>query len=164
MMLKTNLPLLTLDNIILLPSSKIKLDISDSNIKKLIDIALNYFNGHLFFVSTDIDKLKENQIGVITKISMRLDLPNGDIKIGLDGIGRAKVLNYSLNNGTSSVTITKVDIPQVDPIESLADARTLKKMFNDYLENKKSLGNSILNSIENVNDINILTDMITDFM
>ena len=163
-MLKTNLPLLTLDNIVLLPSSKIKLDISDSNTKKLIDIALNYFNGHLFFVSNDIDKLKENQIGVITKISMRLDLPNGNIKIGLDGIGRARVLNYSLNGSTNSVTITKVDIPQVDPIESLADARTLKEMFNDYLENKKSLGNSILNSIENVNDINILTDMITDFM
>ena len=160
-MLKTDLPLLTIDNLIVFPSSKIKLDISDINVKKTIDIALNYFKGHLFFVSNTNDTSK---IGVIAKISMKLDMPNGDIKVAIEGIGRAKVIAYSLNGDTKSVTITKLDMPIIDPIESLADARTLKRLFNDYLENKKSLGNSIINSIESINDINILTDMIADFM
>ena len=146
-MLKTNLPLLITNNNIIFPSSSLKLDINDDNTKKIIDLSLNYFNGHLFCVPNDSNILNINslgKIGVIAKITMKLDMPNSFIKVTIKGIGRAEA--------------------HTSPLESLADARTLKKLFNKYIENKKGLGNSILNSIENVSDINILTDMIVSFI
>ena len=166
-MLKTRLPVFIISNIIVFPSAEIKVDISDSDTKKLIDLSLNYFNSHLFCVPNDISNFKISdlvKIGVIAKITMKLDMPNGDIKVTLKGLGRAAALNYSVNDGIYDANITKINIPSIDPLESLADARTIKKLFNNYLDNKKSLGNSILNSLENVNDIGILSDMIAAFM
>ena len=48
--------------------------------------------------------------------------------------------------------------------EELANARVLKNLFIEYLDNKRSLGNSIVSQIDEVNDIETLTDLMVSFM
>lgn len=163
---KTNLPVLILDDIILFPSCEIKLEIEDSITKKILTLAESYFNGHLLVIYKDkknpsIDELPK--VGVIAQIKLKLDMPNGMVKVTLKGISRGRVEKYHHDDGIFDANVLSVDI-NIPPVESLANSRTLKKLFVEYIDSKKSLGNSIIAKIEEVNDAGELTDIIVGFM
>ena len=161
---KTNLPVLILDDTILLPSCEVKLEIEDSVTKKILTLAESYFNGHLLVV---YNEKKNNadlpKIGVIAQIKLKLDMPNGMVKLTLKGISRGKVERYHYDDGMYDANVTNVD-ENIPPVESLANSRTLKKLFTEYIDNKKSLGNSIVAKIDEINDAGELTDIIVGFM
>ncbi len=163
-MLKTNLPVLILDDMILFPSCEIKLEIEDSITKKILTLAESYFNGHLLVVYSDKKNTSDlPKIGVIAQIKLKLDMPNGVVKLTLKGISRGKVEKYHFDDGMYDANVTNVE-ETLPPVESLANSRTLKKLFIEYIDNKKSLGNSIVAKIDEVNDASELTDIIVGFM
>ena len=165
-MLKTNLPVLILDDMILFPSCEIKLEIEDSIIKKTLNLAENYFNGHLLVIYNEkknSGNLDLPKIGVIAQIKLKLDMPNGETKVTIKGISRGRVDKYHLDDGMYDANVTNIET-NIPPVESLANSRTLKKLFIEYIDNKKSLGNSIIAKIDDVNDAGELTDIIAGFM
>ena len=88
-MLKTNLPVLILDDAIVFPSCEIKLEIEDSIIKKILTLAVSYFNGHLLVIYKDKKNSSQDdlpKIGIIAQIKLKLDMPNGMVKLTLKGI------------------------------------------------------------------------------
>ncbi len=159
-MLKTNLPVFNNSDIILFPLSEIKLEINDENIKKCLSISEKYYNNYLLFVQ----KINDDKVGVVAKIMLNITLPNGNNKITLKGIERVNVLKYNRSNDIFDAIISKIDFPKIDPVESIAKANKLKEIFEKFLEDKKSLGNSILSRIEKMQDIKELTDIIADFL
>lgn len=164
-MLKTNLPVLVIHDNVLFPSNTLKLEIDDNIIRKVTTLSESYFNGHLLVVSSNSKDINElPKIGVIAQIKMKLDMPNGKIKLSLYGISRSKIENYHEENGIIDANITNFKIEDISAVESLANARILRKTFIEYLDNKKSLGNSIVSQIDNINDISELTDVIASFM
>ena len=162
-MLKTNLPVLILDDTILFPSCEIKLEIEDSITKKILTLSESYFNGHLFVIFND-KKIEElPKIGIISQIKLELDMPNGIVKLTLKGISRGRVDKYHFEDGIYDANVINVET-NISPVESLANSRTLKKLFIEYIDNKKSLGNSIVAKIDDINDAGELTDIVTGFM
>ena len=166
-MLKTNLPVLIINDNILFPSCEVKLEIENSSFKKIANLAESYFNGHLLIVFNEKDNFKEedlSKIGIIAQIKLKLDMPNSNLKLTLKGVSRAKVIEYHYEDGIYDANVINIDDKKIPPIESLANSRTLKKLFTEYLDNKKSLGNSIISKIDDINDVNVLTDVIAGFM
>ena len=166
-MLKTNLPVFIVNNVVLFPENELKLEIDDSNVRKTLALAESYFNGYLFVITKENNNVNEKElpsIGVIALIKLKLDMPNGKVKLTIKGISRAKSLNYHFDDGIRDANIESVGISEITPIEALASGRTLKKLFIEYLDNKKSLGNSIVSKIDDINDLSELTDLIAGFM
>ena len=162
-MLKTNLPVLIVSDVVLFPFDEIKLDIQDENNKKIIDVSQKFFNSHVLFL---FEKKKGNslsKIGVIAKIKLKLDMPNGNYKVTLKGITRCTILDYH-EEDIINANVTACQTIFISPIESLSKTRTLRNLFNEYIEKKKSLGNSIVSRIENINELGELTDIIVSFM
>ena len=157
--MKTNLPLLKVNDFILFPSCEVKKEINDTSIINIINIAEKYYNGYLFLVIND-----NVNIGVIAKVSLRLDMPNGFTKLTLKGIIRCHIVSISKNSDIDNVLIEKIDLLKIDPTEHLAKSNKLKELFLEYVDKKKSLGNSVIEKINNINDLNSLTDIIGDFM
>ena len=164
-MLKTNLPVLIIHDNVLLPYNDFKFEEDSNSIRKIMTLAESYFNGHLLVISslnTKIDTLPK--IGVIAQIKFKIEMPNGKMKLNIHGISRAKVETYHEENGIIDANISNISSDEISPIESIANSRTLKKTFEEYLENKKSLGNSIVAKIDDINDSSELTDVLVGFM
>ena len=166
-MLKTNLPVLIVNDTVLLPYNEIKIETEDNVIRKITTLSESYFNSHVLVVISEKKDINVNslpKIGVIAQIKMKLDMPNGKLRVTLKGISRTNILNYHFDKEIYDANVVGIDLPNISPIESLADARTLKKLFIEYLDNKKSLGNSLVSKINEVNDLSELTDLIVGFM
>ncbi len=166
-MLKTNLPVLVLHDVVLFPHAEIKLEFESSLDKKIISLAENYYNNYIYIICTKEDVIKTQKfppLGVVAQIKFKIDMPNGLMKVSLKGISRATAHNYHVDNDIYDVNITNVESEKIIPTEELANSRVLKNLFVEYLDNKRSLGNSIISQIDEVNDLDTLTDLMVSFM
>ena len=57
-MLKTNLPVLILHDVVLFPHAEVKLEFDRSEDKKIISLSENYFNNYVFILSSKEDIFK----------------------------------------------------------------------------------------------------------
>ena len=96
-MIKSNLPVIILKGIILLPNNDIRLEFSNDDSKNIIDVSEMFHDNKILVVSTlnttsqkpEIDKLPK--IGVISTITHRIELPNGKTRV----IIRHKIMTIS---------------------------------------------------------------------
>jgi len=165
-MIKTKLPVLIIRDVVLFPYSEIKLEINNINDKKTLSLAENYFNSYIFIICSNDDYVKTHlpNVGVVAQIKFKLDMPNGDVKVSLKGIARGNATNYHVDNDNYDADISNALYEEINPSEELANIRVLKELFVEYINNKKSLGNSVLSQIDDVNELDKLTDIIANFM
>ena len=102
--MKTNLPVLILNNVAFLPTSEITLEFDDEASKSLIDESEMFHESRVLVItkiSDDNNLIIKNlpKIGTISKVKRKLELPNGKFRIVLKGLKRANIIEYlSTNN------------------------------------------------------------------
>ena len=99
-MIKSNLPVILLKGLVLLPYQEARIELNNNISKKVIDIAKEYHNNEILIV-TPSNTLEEKpsiddlpNVGVIGIIRSKIDLPNGTTRIVITGKKRVKVYNY----------------------------------------------------------------------
>ena len=99
-MIETNLPILYLREVVLLPYNEIRLEFNEEKDKYVLDYAEKNHDGHLLLVNLK-DPLEESpsiselpKIGILGKIRAKLELSNGVVRIVLTGIDRVEILQY----------------------------------------------------------------------
>ena len=99
-MIKNNLPVILLKGLVVLPLSDARIELNNDISKKVIEISKLYHNDEVLIV-TPLNDLEVNPdtsdlptIGVVAKITSKLDLPNGNSRIVLRGIKRVRILEY----------------------------------------------------------------------
>ena len=166
-----NLPILLLKKLILLPTQEIRLEINNDVSKSAIDDAVNNYSSNILVISP-INLLEEKpeisdlpKIGVIGKIKTKIKLPNGNYRIIIKGLNRVKVLEYFQNNkGILKSTVKRLYINNKEEVKEIALIRKIKDLINDYMLINNESSNLITSTIENVEDLDMLTDIVVSFL
>lgn len=172
-MIKSNLPVMLLKGLILLPYQEARIELNNEISKKVIEISKLYHDGEVLIV-TPLNTLEENpdttdlpKIGVVSKIKSKIDLPNGNTRIVLEGIKRAKVysyVNYSNEDEVLESIITLVEFEESDDPEETALLRKLIIELEKYVSNNPFISNSIISQIKGITNLDKLTDIIANFI
>lgn len=168
-MIKTNLPVILLKGIILLPNNDIRLEFDNDSNRSIIDVAELFHDNNILVVS-QIDPLEEapeiNELpkfGIISKISHKMELPNGKIRIVISGVKRANVHEYLNLNKKAEVIESIISNPELEEIDADIEAVMIKKLYREleeYIKKVPYMSNSILNTVREINKLSILTDVI----
>lgn len=171
--LKTNLPVIILRRIILLPNNDIRLEFENDDSKSIVDVSELFHDNHVLVVS-QINLLEEkpniNQLekyGVVSKISHKMELPNGKVRVTITGLYRAKVHEYLNKNREDDILesiISKSEIDVISEKEEEAFTRKLYREMESYIKNLPYVSNSVLSLIHNVNSLNKMTDIIVPYL
>ena len=165
--MKSNLPVIILRGIVLLPNNDLRLEFDNDSSKNIIDVAELFHDNTLLVVSQPtLDDVTPNDlpnIGVISKITHKLELPNGKVRIVIKGMVRARVFEYLNTNSQSEVleSITS-EIPKsfISPIEEEALTKKLYKELENYTKVVPTASNSILSLLVNCNSLDESTDIV----
>ena len=168
-MVETNLPILFLRDMVLLPYNELRIEISKENEKRILEISERRHDNHVLFVNL-IDSLEEkpnirklSKIGILGKIKSKIELSNGIIRIVVVGIDRVEVLNYIENDdNTYEAFVIPTKAYDYNELESNALKRILIKDLNNYIEISSYISNNVLGRISGVSSIGRLTDIIVD--
>lgn len=168
-MVKTNLPVILLRGLVLLPDSEIRLEFKNDSKQKLIEFAENYHENHVLVVS-QLDPLEERpdvndlpRIGVIGKIKRKLELANGTIRIVIEGLNRVSIFHYEKLNQEKDILeaeIGNISYFEISEQEERAYTRKLHKELEQYMELTGYVGLDILSLFDSEKDISKLSDKI----
>ena len=165
-MIETNLPVLYLREVVLLPYNEIRLEFSDDKEKKVLEYAEKTHDGHLLLINL-MDPLEESpsiselsKIGILGKIRSKLNLPNGNMRVVLTGIDRVEILRYVETSDIVSSFVIPTKEYDYDEVEALALKRVLYRKLDEYIEISSYMSNTVLGRISNVKNISKLSDII----
>ena len=171
-MIKSNLPVILLKNLVLLPNQEVRVEIKSSVSKKVTEISKLYHDSEVLVVCP-LNSLEEKpdtsdlpRIGVVGKIKSVIELPNGNLRVIISGLYRVKVIsyvNYSDEEEVLDSIITTIDINESE-IETIAYSRKLMSELETYVEKNPFITNSIMSQLKGDITLDKLTDLIGNFL
>lgn len=168
--MKLNLPVILLNNAILMPTSEVKFEFEDEVSKSIIEESILFHEANILVVTKT--SLEENiitkdliKIGTVAHIERKLELPNGKVRVILKGISRAKVLEYlnPLKDTLDSIVMLSPKLNVPNNIK-LALINKLQLEISNYIEKVPNMSNSLISLIENNNDLDSITDIIVNHL
>lgn len=168
-----NLPVLLLRKLVLLPYQEVRLELNIELSKDIIDLSeMKYGNKLLVVCPKNTLELSPSEndlpnVGVLTKVKSKLVLPNGNYRVVLCGLNRVIIKEYrnlKYNNQILESTVKRLYINKDDKIEETATLRALNLVIEKYMSLNPQASNSVKNTISNMTDLDMLTDVITNFM
>ncbi len=159
-----NLPVLILNDTVLLPNSEMRMDFDTALEKKLFSLSEGYYQSHLLIVCNpnpqkNIDIKTLPKIGVIGLIKLRIDLPNGKTKIVVYGEKRVKILSYQ-HGQVLEAEVLDTEEEEIEQSEKSAYMRLLYEKIEKYME-FRNLREDFLELMEKEENLSTLTDRVT---
>ena len=166
-MVESNLPIIFLRDVVILPYNELRIELSTELEKKIINKSEKNHDSHILFINLN-DSLEEKpnirklpKIGVLGKIKTKLELPNGITRLVIVGLDRVEILSY-IENDDDSYEAFVIPTKEYDYDESEATAlkRILLKDLADYIDLSSMVSNNVLGRINGINNISRLSDII----
>ncbi len=165
--LPVELPLLPIRDIVVYPYTILPLFVGREKSVRAVDDALS--RGRIIFLvtqkSANIDSPSPEQLyrfGTISMIMRLLKLPDGRVKILIQGLMRAELLDYIHTNPYYKVKVRK--IPEIQASEINLETEALMRTIRSQLEEVVSLGKSIMPDVvvvaNNISDPGRLADLV----
>ena len=171
-MIKSNLPVILLKKLVLLPGEEVRVEIKSDISKKVTEISKLYHDSEVLIVCP-LNLLEEKpdtsdlpRIGVVGKINSVIDLPNGNKRVIITGLYRVKIIsyvNYSNEEDILDSIITNIEMNESE-IEWVAYQRKLQAELELYINKNPFVGNSIMSEVKGGINLDKLTDVIANFL
>ncbi len=167
--MKNNLPVVILKEVVLLPNCDIRIEFDNDYHKSILDVSELFHDNQVLVVIKEneleeTDEVKKlPKIGIIAKISHKMELPNGKVRLILTGIQRAKVIEYLTYTDTNLMleSITQNILPEkIEKQKEEFYIKKLKEEVNRYIELVPYASNSILSSFSKEATLEQLTDIV----
>lgn len=165
-MTQTNLPILYLRDVVLLPFNDIRLEFSNDIDKKILNIAESNYDGYVLLINLN-DPLEEEpdyntlpDIGILGKIKSKIDLPNGITRVVMTGIDRVEIVSINNNNDFLSAFVISTKEYDYNEAEASALRRVLYRKLDEYIDISPYMSNTVIGRITEVKNISKLSDII----
>ena len=162
------LPLLPIRELVIYPFMILPLFIGRESSIKAVDHAINNTN-RIILLSSQKDIVAEYprpseiyELGTVAMIMRMRKLPDGRIKILVQGISKASILSYNQLEPFFMTKISKVEnnSEDVDNIASNALIRTIREQLEKIIQLGKILSPDILMVLEDITDPGRIADLI----
>jgi len=159
------IPLLPLRGVMVFPYMVIHLDVGRDKSVKALDKAM--LLDRLILLVTQKDAKTDEptaddlyQVGTIAEIKQLIKIPGGAIKVLVEGLARARVIEYLPDDSLFFVKAEEVPDDQEKTLEIEALMRSVISQFEQYTKLSKKVPPETLVSIVNIEDGGRLADII----
>src|SRR5699024_545233 len=163
------MPLLPLRGLLIYPSIVQHLDVGREQSIASIEQAM--LEDQLIFLSTQVEVAVEKptsddvyHTGTVAKINQMLKLPNGAVRILVEGQYRAKVAEFTNEKDIYEVKLEELQDIAGDPSEEEALMRQVLDHFEEYIKLSKKITKEILATVMDVDEPSQLTFMISSHL
>ncbi len=104
------------------------------------------------------------RVGVAATILQSSRLPDGTIKIVVEGLSRGRVQRYYLDEPVPEALIKRIDPPAVMPSNAAPLMRAALRQFEDFARVSQRVAPEIVSSFRSVEDPDALGDMIAAYL
>jgi len=103
-------------------------------------------------------------IGTVASVLQMLKLPDGTVKVLVEGDYRAQINELADDEGFFSATVSSLPVEKLSAAESEVYKRTALEQFDRFIQINKKIPSEVLTSLQNIDDIGRLSDTIAAHM
>jgi len=159
------LPLLPLRGLLVYPTMVLHLDVGRERSVKALEKAMVEENLILLCSQSEVNIEEPKQediyrVGTISKVRQMLKLPNGTIRVLVEGIVRAKIVSFLDNEDYYEVNV--LEMPEAQSHEPEVDAmmRSVLNQFENYISLSKKITPETLAAVSDIEEPGRLADVI----
>ena len=168
------LPLLPLRDVVVFPQMVVPLFVGREKSIKALEAAMESDKQILLLsqIHPDIDQPDANNlhtIGTVSSILQILRLPDGTVKVLVEGCERAKVINILDQYSSEEDNFMGVEIDILD--ENIVDEKSnselisfLRSQFEQYVKLSKKIPNEVLSSLSGIEEVSRYIDSIASHL
>lgn len=162
-------PLLPLRGLLVYPSMVLHLDVGRDKSVKALEKAMVDDNLILLCSQSEvnIEEPSEDEIfriGTIAKVRQMLKLPNGTIRVLVEGLERAEILEYTENDEFYEVQARELSEVETNDPEVFALMRTVLNEFEHYINLSKKVTPETMAAVSDIEEPGRLADVITSHL
>ncbi|WP_020153791.1 endopeptidase La [Caldibacillus debilis] len=166
---KTIVPLLPLRGILVFPATVLHLDVGREKSIQALERAM--IGEHFIFLTTQKevsidDPTKDDMypVGTLSKVKQMLKLPNGTIRVLVEGLKRGKIERFLKTDRYFEVEITTYENEGGHDLEEEALVRTVLDYFEQYIRLSKKISFETFTSIQDIDEPGRMADLIASHM
>lgn len=167
--IEKNIPLLPLRGLLVFPSMVLHIDVGRERSVAALEQAM--LGDSKIFLATQQDMRVESpeqndlyEIGAVANVKQMLKLPNGTLRILVEGIARAKVVDYKEGDKYTSVDIEIHEDDATKDAETEALMRTLLSYFEKYAKISNKITTETIESVVDIEEPGRFTDVISSHL
>ncbi len=162
-------PLLPLRGLLVYPTMVLHLDVGRDKSVQALEKAM--VDDHIIFLTTQKDlsidvPIEEDlyHMGTLTKVKQMLKLPNGTIRVLIEGLKRAEILEFMDEPDYFSVRLqTYEDTEEIDT-EDQALMRTMLEYFEQYIKISKKISAEAYSTVSDIEEPGRMADIIASHL
>ncbi len=159
------LPLLPLRGLLVYPSMVLHLDVGREKSVKALEKAMVEDSMILLCSQSEVhieEPAQEDiyRVGTISKIRQMLKLPNGTIRVLVEGMVRAEITDFLPNNEYYEVTVRELPEQETASPEIDALMRTVLNQFEHYINLSKKVTPETMAAVADIDEPGRLADVI----
>ncbi|GAF64110.1 endopeptidase La [Alkalihalobacillus trypoxylicola] len=166
---KRHIPLLPLRGLLVFPSMVLHLDVGRAKSVQALEFAMESEAEQEILLATQkdiaIDDPSKDEIysvGTVARIKQLLRLPNGTVRVHVEGLSRAKINHYLKNEDFYEVDISILnDEEPYKSAEVQAIMRNMLQMFEQYSKVSKKISNETVTMIKEIAEPSRLADVVS---
>ena len=163
------LPLLPLRGLLVYPSMVLHLDVGREKSVRALERAMVEDHMILLCSQSEVNIEEPTQediyrIGTVARVRQMLKLPNGTIRVLVEGVVRAEVLDYLPNEEFYEVMVKELPEQETDDSETDALMRTVLTQFENYINLSKKVTPETLAAVSDIDEPGRLADVITSHL
>ena len=164
------LPLIPLRDIVVFPNMVAPLFVGRDKSVKALEDAMN--NDKEIILVTQRDSAIDDpeykdiyEVGTLGKILQLLRLPDGTVKVLIEGGNRVHIKDFLFNERFLEANyISIIENKEIDVIEEKALLRTASEQFEAYTKLNKKITSDVVTSIAEINNISKMSDVIASHL
>ncbi|MCS0670990.1 endopeptidase La [Cytobacillus firmus] len=162
-------PLLPLRGLLVYPTMVLHLDVGREKSVQALEKAM--VDDHLIFLTTQkdisIDEPSEDDLyrmGTLTRVKQMLKLPNGTIRVLVEGLKRAEIIDFQEVAEHYSVSVKVFEDPETKDVEDQALMRTMLEYFEQYIKVSKKISAETYSSVADIEEPGRMADIISSHL
>lgn len=162
-------PLLPLRGLLVYPTMVLHLDVGREKSVQALEKAM--VDDSLIFLTTQkevsIDEPLEDDLykmGTLTKVKQMLKLPNGTIRVLVEGLKRAEIVNFTEEEDYYSVEVKTYEDSDEKDAEAQALMRTMLDYFEQYIKMSKKISAETYSTVADIEEPGRMADIISSHL
>ena len=162
-------PLLPLRGMLVFPTMVLHLDVGREHSVQALEKAM--LNDHLIFLTTQKDVAVDEpgqediyEMGTLTKVKQMLKLPNGTIRVLVEGLSRARIVEFLDEGDHLAATLERFEDEEERDVEIQALMRTMLEYFEQYIKLSKKISAETFATVADIEEPGRMADIIASHL
>ena len=159
---------LIINDMVIFPNTEVRLEYDNTYDKDMVTI-VDKIEDDLVLIVNPIDDSDYNitslpKYGVLGRLKLKLNVPNGKTRVVLEGLRRVEISNYSANEDEHFFYAGYSEIALTETKAESNYTNILIKAVENYIDKVPYMGNAIISQLSTVNSLSELCDLVASFL